>query len=90
VADKEESALYPLSEYSLDSEAVAGMLGYTVHHVRRLAQFNKIPALKIGRDWFFHEQELMDHIQHITIDITEEAKERHIEREPDTGGPEIR
>ena len=82
----EESALYPIKDYTMNTEDVGAMLGYTIHHVRRLAQRGKIPALKLGREWFFHPQELEDHYHKATIDIIEKTNERDIESGTNSGG----
>lgn len=58
-----------LTNYTLTSKDVARILKRNLQSVCQMACTGKIPALKVGRRWYFSEQEVMEHFRKLTSDL---------------------
>jgi DNA adenine methylase len=72
--DKSHIAVYSLrnmserlSEEYISAEQVAQRLGYTVQHTRFLFREGKLPATKLGRDWFAARGAVDDYVARLRV-----------------------
>ena len=47
----------------INAEDAAQYLGWSVHYVRRLARQRRIPSVKLGRQWRFFSDDLVEWIR---------------------------
>jgi excisionase family DNA binding protein len=43
----------------ISGQEAAGLTGYTVRYLRKLARENRLRATKLGRDWLFERESLL-------------------------------
>jgi len=74
---------YPISKYTMTTEDVAKVLGLCTQWVRIKARTGRLPALKVGREWKFCEEEIGDVLRNMTVKVIEENNKTTNKKEDD-------